>query len=354
MPTRKVPVVEEPLPSVSESAVFHDSRMVMSVVAGLVVLCLVLLVSASRRKRYNLKGKHVVVTGGSSGIGKSIARLALERGARSVTILARKASTLEAARTELASSVKSGQSVFAHSVDVGSSPDKVKAAMEAACSESGPVDVLVNCAGTSVPGRFEDLDASVFEQMMRVNYLGSVYPTRAVVPAMKARGSGRVVFVSSQAGQVGVFGFAAYSPSKFALVGLAQVLRMELKPYGVGVSIAFPPDTDTPGFALENTCKPEETRLISETAGLFKPDEVARGIVGGLERGDFSIWVGLDGWMLATLTAGMAPASSILEGLTQGLLTSVLRVIGLCYVESFDGIARAGKKKREAQGTQRT
>jgi 3-dehydrosphinganine reductase len=136
--------------------------------------------------------------------------------------------------------------------------------------------VLINCAGTSVPGLFEDLDAEVFEKMMRVNYFGSVFPTKAVVPSMKARSSGRIVFVSSQAGQLGVFGFSAYSPSKFALVGLAQVLRMELQPHGVCVSVAYPPDTDTPGFAEENTQKPEETRMISETAGLFKPDQVRR------------------------------------------------------------------------------
>lgn len=91
---------------------------------------------------------------------------------------------------------------------------------------------------------------------------------------MKLNGGGRVVFVSSQAGQIGVFGFSAYSPSKFALTGLAQVLRMELKPHGIFVSVAYPPDTNTPGFEEENKSKPEETRLISETAGLFEPEQV--------------------------------------------------------------------------------
>ena len=92
---------------------------------------------------------------------------------------------------------------------------------------------------------------------------------------MKAQGrGGRIVFVSSQAGQVGIFGFSAYSPSKFAVVGLAQVLRMELQAHGIFVSVAYPPDTDTPGFEEENKCKPEETKLISETAGLFQPEQV--------------------------------------------------------------------------------
>ena len=107
---------------------------------------------------------------------------------------------------------------------------------------------MVNCAGTSLSGNFEETDPAAFERLMRINYLGSVYPTRAVLPAMKKKGKGgRVVFVSSAAGQIGVFGYSAYSPSKFAIVGLGQVLRMELKAHDIYVSVAYPPDTDTPG-----------------------------------------------------------------------------------------------------------
>ena len=64
--------------------------------------------------------------------------------------------------------------------------------------------------------------------MMEVNYLGSVYPTRAVITTMKERRMGRIMFVSSQAGQIGLFGYTAYSPSKFALRGLAESLQMEV------------------------------------------------------------------------------------------------------------------------------
>lgn len=63
---------------------------------------------------------------------------------------------------------------------------------------------------------------------MEVNYLGSVYPTRAVITTMKERRMGRIMFVSSQAGQIGLFGYTAYSPSKFALRGLAESLQMEV------------------------------------------------------------------------------------------------------------------------------
>lgn len=181
----------------------------------------------------------------------------------------------------------------------------------------GPVDMLVNCAGMSLSGKFEDLEVSTFERLMSINYLGSVYPSRAVIATMKERRMGRVVFVSSQAGQLGLFGYTAYSSSKFALRGLAEALQMEVKPYNVYVTVAYPPDTDTPGFAKENQTKPLETRLISETTSVCKPEQVAKQIVKDAVQGNFNSSIGSDGYMLSSLTCGMAPVTSIMEGLQQ-------------------------------------
>jgi 3-dehydrosphinganine reductase len=134
---------------------------------------------------------------------------------------------------------------------------------------------------------------------MAVNYFGAAQFSHAVISGMKGRREGGIVFVSSQGGLCGIYGFAAYAASKFALRGLAESLAMEvtsintktslilnktitifslhkLKPYNLTVTVSFPPDTDTPGFAEENKNKPEETRLISETAGLFSPETVAK------------------------------------------------------------------------------
>lgn len=86
---------------------------------------------------------------------------------------------------------------------------------------------------------------------MRVNYLGGVYCTKSVIPTMKSRKFGRILFVSSQAGQIGIFGYSAYSATKFALRGLVEALQMEVKPYNIYVTLSFPPDTDTPGFKEE-------------------------------------------------------------------------------------------------------
>lgn len=90
---------------------------------------------------------------------------------------------------------------------------------------------------------------------MRVNYLGGIYCTKSVIESMKNRRFGRILFVSSQAGQIGIFGYSAYSASKFALRGLVEALQMEVKPYNIYVTLSFPPDTDTPGFKEENITK---------------------------------------------------------------------------------------------------
>lgn len=134
--------------------------------------------------------------------------------------------------------------------------------------------MLINCAGTSVSGAFDEVVEEAFEDMYRVNVLGSVFPTRAVLPLMKRQRAGAIVFVSSQAGQVGLWGYTAYSASKFALRGLAQALQMEVHPFNIFVSVAYPPDTDTPGFQVEELSKPAETSMICGAGSVFKADQV--------------------------------------------------------------------------------
>lgn len=151
---------------------------------------------------------------------------------------------------------------------------------------------------------------------------------------------GRIVFVSSQAGQLGLFGYTAYSSSKFAIRGLAEALQMEVKPYNVYVTVAYPPDTDTPGLAEENKTKPLETRLISETTSICKPEQVAKQIVKDAIQGNFNSSIGSDGYMLSSLTCGMAPVTSITEGLQQVVTMGLFRIIALFYLGSFDNIVR--------------
>nr|XP_056710970.1 3-ketodihydrosphingosine reductase [Euleptes europaea] len=287
-----------------------------------------------------LPGAHVVVTGGSSGIGKSIAVECFKQGAF-ITLLARNESRLLEAKKEIEKyAVNDKQVVHCISVDVSKDCANVERVLKQAQEKLGPVDMLVNCAGTSVTGKFEDLATNNFEELMSVNYLGSVYPARAVITTMKERRMGRIVFVSSQAGQVGLFGFTAYSATKFALRGLAEALQMEVKPYNVYITVAYPPDTDTPGFAEENKTKLLETRLISEASPICKPDYVAKIIIKDAIQGKFSSSVGTDGHMLNVLTSGMSPMSSLGEALETVICMGFFRLLGQYYIASFDSIVR--------------
>lgn len=110
---------------------------------------------------------------------------------------------------------------------------------------------------------------------------------------------------------------------------------MELAPRKILVSLSFPPDTDTPLLAEENKTKPVITRLISAATSTVKPEVVASGIVEGMENFSPIISVGFDGWMLATLTAGMGPAGSWWAAVVQVLTMGLWRAVALFYVQDF-------------------
>ncbi|MEZ5171028.1 MAG: SDR family oxidoreductase [Acidimicrobiia bacterium] len=231
-----------------------------------------------------ISGSHAVVTGGSSGIGLATARLLAERGAR-VSLIARRPEQLESAAAELR---HAGGDILTAPADVAD-PDALGAAIDGSIAEMGPCDILVASAGVSRPGHFVQLEVATFRRLMDVNYFGTLHAVRAVVPSMVARGRGSVVGVSSAAGLIGVFGFTAYAPTKFAVRGLLESLRGELAPHGVHVGCVYPPDVDTPMLTAEEQFKPEETKAISGAIEPISADQVARATVRGIERGTFSI-----------------------------------------------------------------
>jgi len=229
-----------------------------------------------------LQDAHVLITGGSSGIGLETARQALARGAR-VSIVARDPERLADALHGLERGVGDETRVAAEPADV-TDPEHLDAAVTLLVAQFGSVDVLVTCAGSARPGHFERMPDTVFEDQMALDYFGTLHAVRNVVPSMIDRQRGHLLLVSSTAGIIGVYGYSAYSPAKFAVRGLAETLRAELKPYGIVVSCAYPPDTDTPGLARENLEKPEATARISAAVKVRPADDVARAMVRGIER----------------------------------------------------------------------
>ena len=180
-------------------------------------------------------------------------------------------------------------------------PQAVKNEMEHFQKEIGVPDLLINSAGVTYPGEFEKIEIPVFHNMIDVNYFGTVHMVHALVDGMAARGSGHIVNISSVAGFLAIYGYTAYSGSKFAVRGFSDALRSELKLKGLQVSVAFPPDTDTPMLAYENEIKPPITLEVAGTAGLMAPEDVARSILKGIKKNKYLLITGFESKLLFSL-----------------------------------------------------
>lgn len=253
-------------------------------------------------------GAHAIVTGGSSGIGRATAERLAASGA-SVSLIARGRERLEEAAAALRNA---GARVATAAVDVADQA-ATAAAVESLTTEMGPCDVLVASAGFARPGYFADLDDAVFRRQMEVNYFGTLHAIRVVVPSMVERRRGSIVGVSSAAGFVGVFGYTAYAPTKFAVRGLLESLRAELAPRGVHVGCVFPPNTLTPGLEYENLHKPRETHAVEGTIKALPPERVAEAIARGIRHEEF--------WIIADAQTKLLARFG---GLVRGALSSAM------------------------------
>ncbi|MFZ5571341.1 MAG: SDR family oxidoreductase [Thermodesulfobacteriota bacterium] len=236
----------------------------------------------------------VYITGGSSGIGLAAAELMAAGGAH-VVIFARRIGPLEeAARQIRRHRASDARPCGYYQLDVAD-PEAVKQVMTRAVTEFGIPGILINSAGRAKPDYFASISFEQFDETMKINVYGTWNTIAVLAPQMQEKGGGHIVNVASIAGFLGLFGYADYCASKFAVVGLSEVLRNEFKPMGIRVSVLCPPDTDTPGYALENIGKPPETRAISQTAKLMSARDVAREMMRGMSQDRFMIIPGMDG-----------------------------------------------------------
>ncbi len=187
------------------------------------------------------RGKSIVVTGASSGIGADCALAFGEQGAN-VALLARRTAPLE----ELAGRIiKAGGKALALQCDV-TDRARVFWAIEQARDAFGTIDILINSAGVLIPDAVEQLRPEDLERMMATNLYGAVNAMHAVLPIMRRKKAGNIVNVASLAGRRGVSPLGGYSATKFALVGLTEALRVELFGTGIHVSLVMPGVIDTP------------------------------------------------------------------------------------------------------------
>ncbi|MHA1369467.1 MAG: SDR family oxidoreductase [Promethearchaeota archaeon] len=237
------------------------------------------------------KNKIAIITGGSSGIGLGLAK-GLVRVGTSVAILARDRDRLENARKEI-EGFALNDSVFIDVLPADVTDDgHVSKTIEEFIKKRGVPYFLFNCAGAAYPKYIHEYTISDFESAIKLDYLGTVIPTMALLPFWMEKGAGHVINISSIAGFLGLIGYGTYTPAKFAIIGFSEVLRHEMKPRGIRVSVVCPPDVDTPGFKRENETKPEECKIISARGKLLQPDEVARKILKDVKKNKFYILPG--------------------------------------------------------------
>jgi short-subunit dehydrogenase len=230
-----------------------------------------------------MQGKTVIITGASSGIGEELAVVLASRGAN-VVLAARREEELAkvAQRCEQA-----GGRALSVPTDV-SDPEACRKLVERSVEAFGGIDVLVNNAGVSMWGRLDEVtDLSMYERIMRVNYLSAVYGTYHALPHLKAR-KGLAVAISSLTGKTGVPQRTAYAASKHAMQGFFDSLRVELLGTGVDVLVVSPGFVATPirSSALGPDGKPVGRSRRDESRDTMDVHTCVAQIVRAIERRD--------------------------------------------------------------------
>lgn len=361
-----------------------------AVIGGLIVLIFVACIFVVKRvPSLDLKGKKVLITGGSEGIGLAMAAECLRKGAF-VCIAARREEVLKQAVAKLASVGTSENRIHYVKMDVADENAVDDAAKEidkwirglpvdqsnknnsnstaAPLDESAPLlsnsnysagdknilspDVVICNAGYSYPARFIDTPTTHAKNQMNVNFFGCVNVVRAFIPSMlKCNSGGRFVLVGSMAGCAPVAGFTIYSASKAAIKAFAASLDMEYSAYNIRTQVVFPPDVATPGYETENKVKSEECKRICAMGGAapFSSDEMAQATISNIENYSFQINLGFDGHALGTLCATTDPATSTFSLFGQVMFGGILRLVMAVYSKFHYGICEDVKNEEMAK-----
>lgn len=281
----------------------------------------------------NLRGKHVFLTGASSGIGLEIAKQALQEGAY-LTLVARNSERMTKVAMSLLKELDCSEDrLLVKAADVAD-----YTAISTAVKDSfdwRPIDILVNNAGVTISGLIQDLSAGDLQTVVQTNFLGSVYALHAVLPQLVLRSRDHpvsIVFMGSLASLCWLYGNGVYTGTKYAIKGVAECLRLELAPYNIRVSLVCPGFVNTPMLnAADNM---DELKAGMQVASFYNPnysqpaDTVAKIALSGIKRGTFLITTTpLLGSILIILTRGYAPSESFLRNLVEASLSGPARII---------------------------
>lgn len=295
--------------------------------------------AVKRWREYDVRGKSVLITGGSRGLGLVLAREFARQGASRIAICARDPHELERAREDLAGR---GADILAYPCDV-TDRAQVRDLVSVVRDHFDVIDVLVNNAGVIQVGPLEEMTVEDYEQAMRTHFWGPLYASLEVIPEMRRRGEGRIVNVSSVGGKIGVPHLVPYSASKFALVGLSQGMRAELAKDGVVVTSVCPGlmRTGSPRNATFKGRHREEYAWFAISDSLpvtsMSAERAARQIVAACKRGDAEV-------ILSTQAVLAVKMNSLFPELTADMLDVVSRLL-----PSAGGIGKARAKGKESQ-----
>jgi short-subunit dehydrogenase len=248
-----------------------------------------------------------LITGGSSGIGAAVAGELVRRGAH-VFLLARHKDRLEQMVAALRDLAKDAARKIDYAVADVRVATQVADAVKSSEQQFGPIDLLINSAGITHPGYAENLPIESYREQIDTNYMGTVHTVKAALPYLISRRSGWIVNLSSAAGLKGIFGYAGYCASKFAVVGFSEALRAELVRHGIGVTVVCPPDTRTPMLEAESPLRPPETAYLAAQGKVLEPGQVALAILRGIERRKSLVVPGFDSKFLR-FANGVAPGA---------------------------------------------
>ena len=274
-----------------------------------------------------IRDAHVLLTGGSRGLGPYMARALLGRGAR-VTLNARSEKDL----TKVRGAIRSDDVAIAPG-DVSIDADRERI-VAAATEAFGPIDILVNNAGIESVLPFEEFRDDEIERVIAVNLQAPILLTRLVIPGMLERGRGHIVNISSLSGKTGPPYHTVYSSTKHGLVGFTLSLRSELKGSGVSASVICPGYITEAGmFAEERGMEPPK-----KSGAWGTPRDVARAVVRSIEKDVPDIIV----------ARGMARIADVAFAISPRLVDAVARRTGGYRPQEQTAQAEVAKRRRES------